>query len=115
VTEDEAAWVRQVVLAKWGPRSWGRTWETLIRVCPCQYGPCGWCKDLGKHERCTHKVAPPHRSPAARLSGIPVWALPGPACSWRCPCPVCAKQDVAWSIPRRVPRMKAASHPLTLF
>jgi len=60
----------------------------LVRMCACQYGPCGHCAQLGRHDRCTTKVGfngRPPLSPAARLNGIPVWT-PGKPCAWRCPC-----------------------------
>ncbi|AGL13853.1 DUF6248 family natural product biosynthesis protein [Actinoplanes sp. N902-109] len=62
-----------------------------IRMCACQYGVCGRCKDLGHHDQCTTRVGfqgARKASPAAWLAGIPVQAT-GRACAWRCPCPVC--------------------------
>jgi hypothetical protein len=61
-----------------------------VRICPCQYGRCGWCTN-DRHDQCTHHrwASPP--SPAARLlsrSGsvlAEVWPT-GKPCAWRCAC-----------------------------
>lgn len=61
---------------------------SAVRLCPCQWGPCGHCQQLGRHDHCTTRVGwagNPPLSPAERLRGIPVWTT-GTPCSWRCSC-----------------------------
>lgn len=64
----------------------------LVRCCPCQYGACGYCSQLGKHDRCTSRTSPPVVSQVLtyivasdKAAVAPVWTT-GRPCSWRCPC-----------------------------
>jgi hypothetical protein len=63
-----------------------------IDVCACQYGPCGNCGQLDRHERCPKATGFDRGpSPETYLTGrrtgaalAPVWV--GRPCHWVCPC-----------------------------
>lgn len=65
-------------------------------ICPCRDGECGYCKQLGKHDLCTHRTTPASDSPETYLvsrsgAGLNrVWV--GRPCRWTCSCP-CPKED----------------------
>lgn len=45
----------------------GTTWDAASLLCACQYGACGYCSLLGRHERCTAN-RPTRIVPAAFLT-----------------------------------------------
>ncbi len=77
-----------------------------VRICPCQWGPCGRCEVLGRHDQCTTKVGFAGQPPVSsygwlhnasglmvflwsqalgRRVSVEVWPS-GTPCAWRCPC-----------------------------
>lgn len=75
------------------------------RLCPCQYGHCGHCSQLGQHENCTARHFPPGGTPApatylvGRDGTVPfdyqaaqVWEIGHPH-RWVCPCHAAGHHD----------------------
>jgi hypothetical protein len=69
----------------------------LVRMCSCQYGPCGHCS-AGSHHKCTTRVGFGGKPPAGPdtylqnrrgLVVASVWRS-GKGCRWMCPCSTCA-------------------------
>lgn len=101
-----AEWVRSVVLPPKVLKSWGgdKDGVNILHLCSCQYGMCGWCGQLDRHDKCTtwHGFnGNPNPSPLAYIQAraggclTPVWPKHGKPCRWICPCPVClARQAV---------------------
>lgn len=61
----------------------------FLRLCACQYGPCGRCGD-GRPDRCAHREWTPPFMPATYLQdrrGMAIAAVwrSGKACAWLCP------------------------------
>jgi hypothetical protein len=122
LTPAAAEWVKTAVL----PKAYFRegAYAPLITKCPCQWGQCGTCKDLGKHEKCNTNhggsVASPEAYVISRRHGgalTPVWRT-GTPCRWICPCPVC---DARATLPPDAfellpaPRRAASPDQLALF
>jgi hypothetical protein len=69
----------------------------LIRMCACQYGPCGWCSSFDKHDRCHTKQVAPMAGPDTYVQACSGTALAavwrsGTSCRWVCPC-VCPEAE----------------------
>lgn len=60
VAEVSAAWVREHVRTAQCRKDWASFIRDGRMVCPCEWGPCGWCKE-GRHENCPYE-----------RSGVPV-------------------------------------------
>lgn len=62
----------------------------FLRVCSCQYGPCGHCS-AGRHDRCSHRERQPapacttYLQNSAGLAIAEVWRS-GKPCAWLCTC-----------------------------
>lgn len=96
---DQADWIGHNVLTQTYLKSVG---AHLVRLCSCQYGICGWCKDWESHDRCTSRSFGSirhrrwHTSIVAR--GGQGWAmatvyLSGRNCGWYCSCLICHERD----------------------
>lgn len=94
----EAAWVRDNA---WTRQIHKDHSNDYYAVCPCQYGPTGWCQ-AGNERSCGHCAGHTVVSPdtyvtnarsqvlswrikGARSMVAAVWRV-GRACRWRCPC-----------------------------
>lgn len=114
ISADVADWIADNVLPRHYVKSCGGL--DLIRCCECQYGPCGWCQQLGKHERCTTRFGFPGQGPASPLTHLVlrsgstrgtlgVWPV-GTPCRWRCPCdcppPVPVKLEARPDVPTQL-------------
>lgn len=138
-----AAWIRANVLSRTPSTRPGRKWDgpnlgedpfALIDECRCQWGPCGYCKDLNRHDQCAHRKGTAGRSDGHETYVIstrhgsaltPVWVkqvFDGDAagCRWVCPCEVCERigrpllpQAVTDALPK-LPRQRGplAQQPL---
>lgn len=115
-----AAWVRAEVLGRhrvgkrWVGPNLGTDPFGLIDECRCQWGRCGNCKDLGKHELCAHRAgtAPADDGREGYLINgrtgaalTPVWVAQvfhgeRPGCRWICPCLECENIGAA-AVPRQ--------------
>ena len=89
MTPEEAAWVRAHIL----PAPIVDSQRVLMRMCPCQWGPCGRCHH-GQHDQCVLRRDPhwyERTMPDTHLCGTdgtaraPVWQA-GHRCRWQCPC-----------------------------
>lgn len=139
-----AMWIRANVLSRTPSARPGRKWDgpdfgeapfVLIDWCPCQWGPCGNCQELGKHDDCAHRKGTAPRSDghetyvisARRGSALTrVWVKQvfdgqWKGCQWVCPCEVCEQigrplipQQYTDSLPRpkRIVGPLSAQRPL---
>ncbi len=86
----QANWIAEQVLTRTYIKSCGGV--ELIRLCDCQYGPCGHCGQ-GNHAKCSTRRHPElsRLHPHTRVVGptgaalTDVWTA-GAACRWVCPC-----------------------------
>ncbi len=79
----------------------------FLALCPCQWGACGYCALLGKHDRCTsHGRGRTVAKAAAIVSREGYWRADvwptGAPCSWRCPCG-CAPEVLPIAAPEPEP------------
>lgn len=103
MTPAAADWVYDVVLTQRFKESVGAIMWTgagadrrdegrgaaFLRMCACQYGPCGRCGD-GRPDRCAHRGWTPPLVPDGWIQsrrGLAVGAVwrSGKACAWLCP------------------------------
>lgn len=105
MTPAAADWVYEVVLTQRYKESAGAIMWTgarenrrdagagavFLRMCACQWGPCGHCSD-GRHDRCAHRGE--WRPPASSATWLQshrgmaiaaVW-MAGRPCRWSCAC-----------------------------
>jgi hypothetical protein len=102
VTPEAADWVYDVVLTRRYKESAGAIMWTgarenrrdegagasFLRMCECQYGPCGRCSD-GRPELCGHRAWTPALSPDTYIQDRHGHALnrvwrSGKPCAWLC-------------------------------
>lgn len=107
-----ARWIAEHVLVRaqrngkprWAGPNLGDTVGVADIVCECQYGVCGVCKDLGRHDQCSHRLGRARRSDGHETWVVSVrgFALTGvwirqvldrewPPCHWVCSCEECER------------------------
>jgi hypothetical protein len=98
VPAEQADWIAKHVLTHRYLKSCGGI--NLVRLCSCQYGPCGHCSK-GTHASCSTRRHPELSRPRSHTHVVSrdgaalteVWTVGG-SCRWVCPC-----RDPAHSAP----------------
>ncbi len=129
-----AMWVRVNVLSRQPSTVPGRKWQgpdlgedafASIDQCRCQWGRCGYCQDLGRHDLCAHRdgTAPAcdgHETyviSSRRGSALtPVWVKQVfdrrvPGCRWVCPCVDCETETPPPAAERPAPPVQRPPVP----
>ncbi len=107
MTPAEADWIAATALTPRYLASCGGI--ELVRLCSCQFGACGWCAQLGQHDRCQRgPVVGVHTRLVARDGAAltQIWTS-GTPCAWRCPCDCPTPEPVPLALPADAPTQLA--------